>query len=154
MLGLDAVADPGIENLCAIFMSAARAASLGQAESAIEGLTRLQQTIVYWVSEIAAPRLTDPAQILALIEKVRALLRDALKTPDTPVLPLRRKFMEMNSLLDKSIPPDFHVAVLDLESRSVGYFNALADKLEGTQDLQQGMDRALEKLADALRSLK
>lgn len=154
VLGLDTVADPGMENLCAIFLSAARAAALGQVESSAEGMTRLRQTADYWISEVSAPRLSDPVQILAHIEKIRTLLRDALKTADAPILPLRRKFMEMNSLLDKSVPPDFHVAILDLESRSVGLFNALADKLESAKDLQQDMDHALEKLAVAVRSIK
>jgi len=154
VLGLDTVADPGMENLCSIFLSAAFNASKGRGDSAHEGFTRLNQTAVYWISEIGVQKLTEPAQIQALIENARKVLREALENTNKPVLLTRRKFTEMNALLDKSVPADFHVAVLDIESRAVNFLNALADKQDNAKDLHAEVDRALDRFASALRSIK
>ena len=154
VLNLDLIADTGMENLCGIFLSAARCAALGQPEAAAEGVTRLRQTAEYWTAEISSPKLTDPAQIVALLESARKVLRDALANPDAPVLPARRKFVEMNALLDKSAPPDFHPSILDVESRAAAFFNALADQQPAAKDLHAELDRALEKLGTGLRAIK
>jgi hypothetical protein len=154
VLNLDLIADTGMENLCSIFLSAARCAAGGQPGPAVEGLTRLRQTAEYWTGEIASPKLTDPLQMVALIENARKLLREALANPDAPVLPARRKFVEMNALLDKSVPEDFHPSVLEIGSRSVAYFNALADKQAGAKELHAELDKALERISAALRTLK
>jgi hypothetical protein len=154
VLNLDLIADTGIENLCEIFLSAARCAAGGQPGPAVEGLTRLRQTAEYWMGEIASPKLTDPVQMVALIERARKLIREALDNSDAPVLPARRKFVEMNALLDKSVPEDFHPLVLEVGSRSLAYFNALADKQASAKDLHAELDKALEKISSALRALK
>ena len=154
ILNLDLIADSGMENLCGILLSAARFAAQGQGDVAVEGLTRLRQTAEYSASEIASPRLSDPGQIVLLIDQARALLREALGHPDAPVLPARRKFVEMNSLLDKSLPEDFHPLILEIGTRGVAFFNALADKEAGAKELQAELDRSLEKLATPLRRIK
>jgi len=154
VLYLDSVADSGLENLGGILMSAAKLASVGKYNDAREGLTRLRQTVEYLVDEIAAPRLVEPAQILQLIESARKLLKDAVGRPDDPVLPARRKFVEMNALLQKSLPEDFQAAILEIGTRSVAFFTALADKQPEAKELQKELDQTLEKLSAELRRPK
>src|SRR5262249_51326997 len=62
LLRLDVIADTGFENMADIFLSAARIASRGQRETALEGLTRLRQTAEFWLGDIAPPPPTRPPQ--------------------------------------------------------------------------------------------
>jgi hypothetical protein len=154
VLNLDQIADAGLENLGNILLSAAKHASVGEAETAREGLTRLRQTTDYLIDEIASPRLVEPAQILALIESARKLLKDALGRPDDPVLPTRRKFVEMNALLQKSLPEDVQSTVLEIGTRAVSFFNALADKQPDVKELHKELEETFERLLAALRRPK
>ncbi|HVE38767.1 MAG TPA: hypothetical protein VNM14_02695 [Planctomycetota bacterium] len=154
VLNLDQVADGGLENLGGILISAAKHATLGEAETAREGLTRLRQTIDYLVDEIASPKLTEPGQILALIESARKLVKDALARPDDPVLPARRKFVEMNALLQKSLPEDVQANVLEIGTRAVSFFTALADKQANAKELHKELDETFDRLLAALRNRK
>src|SRR5439155_9022493 len=107
VLNLDLVATSGLENLTGILNSAARIAAAGRTDDALEGLTRLHQTAEYWASEVASPKLTEAPKIVELIDAARKLITDALSRPNDPVLPTRRKFVEMNSVLQRSLPEDF-----------------------------------------------
>src|SRR6185295_10297183 len=118
------------------------------------GLTRLRQTVEYLIDEVAAPKLTEPAEILQLIASARKLLKDALDRPDDPVLPVRRKFVEMNALLRKSLPEDFQGAVLDIGARSTDFFTALSDKQPSAKKLHAEVEQAFEKLLASLRRPK
>ena len=154
VLNLDQVADSGLEQLGGTLISAAKHASIGEADVAREGLTRLRQTIDYLIDEIATPKLTEPSQILALIASARQLLRDALGRPNDPVLPARRKFVEMNALLQKSLPEEVQAMVIEISAGSVRFFNALADKQADAKELQKELDATFEKLLAALRRPK
>jgi len=154
VLNLDQVADGGLEQLGGILISAAKHAASGEGEVAREGLTRLRQTTDFLIDEIASPKLTEPAQILALIESARQLLKDALSHPDDPVLPARRKFVEMNALLQKSLPEDVQATVLEIGTRSVSFFTALADKQANAKELHKELDESFDRLIAALRRPK
>jgi hypothetical protein len=154
VLRLDNVADAGLEDLTAILISAARHAAAGKTDDAFEGIARLRQTAQFWIEEIASPKLTEPSQILELIESARALLKDALGRPDDQLLPARRKFVEMSALLQKSLPQDYQAALLDIGASAVTYFTAIADKQPGAKDLQKELDQQLEKLIASLRRPK
>jgi hypothetical protein len=154
VLDLDQIADGGLEQLGGTLISAAKHASIGEAEVGREGLTRLRQTIDYLIDEIASPKLIEPAQILALIESARQLLRDALGRPNDPVLPARRKFVEMNALLQKSLPEEVQAMVLEISAGSVRFFNALSDKQADAKELQKELDASFEKLIATLRRAK
>jgi hypothetical protein len=154
VLNLDTIADAGLENLTGILISAAKYASIGKTDDALEGITRLRQTADYWVDEIASPKLTEPEQIFQLIESARKLLKEALSRPDDPVLPLRRKFVEMNALLQKSLPEEVQATVLEISTRSVPFFTALADKKPNAKELLKELDETFEKLIASLRRPK
>jgi hypothetical protein len=154
VLNLDQVADGGLENLGGILISAAKHAAAGEGDVAREGLTRLRQTVDYLVDEIATPKLTEPGQILALIDSARKLLKDALAKPNDPVLPARRKFVEMNALLQKSLPEEVQSTVLEIGTRAVSFFNALADKQADVKELHKELDDTFERLLAALRRPK
>jgi hypothetical protein len=154
ILNLDTVADGGLENLTGILLSAAKLASVGRIADTKEGLTRLRQTCEYLIDEVASPKLTEPGQILQLIDSARKLLKDALDKPDDPVLPLRRKFVEMNALLQKSLPEEIQPAVLDIGARSTAFFAALSDKQPNAKQLHAEVDQAFEKLLASLRRPK
>lgn len=154
VLGLDLIANSGLENLTGILNSAARTAAAGQGVVALEGLTRLRQTAEYWMGEINTPRLHSPVEIVQLIDAARKLIGDALRRPDGPVLPLRRKFVEMNAVLQKSLPEDFQPLVLEIGTRAAAFFNAVSDKEPNAKDLHAELDKTLEKLAAPLRPVK
>jgi len=154
ILNLDTVADSGLENLTGILISSAKFATVGRNGDVREGLTRLRQTVEYLIDEVAAPKLTEPAEILQLIASARKLLKDALDRPDDPVLPVRRKFVEMNALLRKSLPEDFQGAVLDIGARSTDFFTALSDKQPSAKKLHAEVEQAFEKLLASLRRPK
>jgi hypothetical protein len=154
VLNLDQIADGGLENLGGILISSAKHAAAGEGEVAREGLTRLRQTIEYLVDEIASPKLTEPGQIFALIESARKLLKDALSHPDDPVLPARRKFVEMSALLQKSLPEEVQSALLEISGRSATFFSALSDKQPNAKELQKELDETFEKLIATLRRPK
>lgn len=151
VLKLDLIADSGLETLCGILNSAARYAAAGHAEDALEGLTRLRQTATYWEAEIVSPKLTSPQDLLQLVESARKLIAETLAHPDLPVLPARRKFVEMNALLQKSLPEDFQATVLEIGTCSTSFFNAVADKDARAKELHEQLDRMLEKLAAKFR---
>jgi hypothetical protein len=154
ILNLDLIADSGLENLAGILNSAARYAAAGQWGVALEGLTRLRQTGEYWIGEINSPKLTDPRDYLNLIESARKLIRETLGNPDAPALPARRKFVEMNALLQKSLPEEFQPAVLEIGTRSAAFFNAVSDNDAQMKELHAELDKMLEKLAAPFRPPK
>jgi hypothetical protein len=154
VLRLESVADVGLEDLSGILLGSARCAAGGDRNTCLEGLTRLNQTAEKWISDIAGPKLTDPGQMAALVDEGRALLRSVADHPDEPVLPSRRKFLEMTELLDKSVPGDFHETVLDIGSRAAAFFIAAADKSAEVKTLHADLDAALQRFADTLRNLK
>lgn len=154
VLNLDLVATSGMENLSGILISAAKHAAAGLGQDALEGLSRLRQTAEYWTSEIASPRLNTPRELVGAIESARDLIREALGNPDKPVLPSRRRFVEMNSVLQRSLPEDFQPAILEIGTRSIEFFNALADKEPAAKEIHAQLDRLLQKLADSLRPPK
>jgi hypothetical protein len=154
ILSLDLIADSGLENLSGILNSAARYAAAGKAGDALEGLTRLRQTGEYWIGEINSPKLTDPRDYLKVIESARKLIQETLSNPDAPALPARRKFVEMNALLQKSLPEEFQPAVLEIGTRSVAFFNAVSDKDAQMKDLHGELDKLLDRLAAPFRPPK
>jgi hypothetical protein len=154
VLSLDTIADNGIEDLSGILLGSARCAAGGEPATCIEGLTRLNQTAEKWIADIASPRLTSYKEMAALIDEGRTLLRKSLDNPDQPVLPARRKFLEMTEILDKSVPEAFHEAVLGASSRASAFFIAVADKTPDVKTLHADLDDLLQRLADTLRSIK
>jgi hypothetical protein len=154
ILRLASIADNGFEELAATLLSAARCGAAGQPGLCHEGLTRLNQTAEKWISDISSPRLTDFAQMAALVDECRALLRKVAESPDQPLLPSRRKFLEMTELLDKSVPGDFHEGVLGISDRASTFFGAAADKSPDLQKAHQDLDGFLQRFANTLRNLK
>ena len=154
VLNLDQIADSGLEQLGGTLLSAAKHASIGEAEIAREGLTRLRQSVDYYADDIASPKLVEPAQILALIDSARKLLKDSLDHPNDPVQPARRKFVEMTALLQKSLPEEVQSMVLEISTRGVVFFASLADKQPEAKDLQKELDENFDKLIAALKRPK
>lgn len=154
VLGLDLIADSGLENLTGILVSAARHAAGGVPADALEGLTRLRQTAEYLLGEVNSARLTTPAQILRTIESARGILKDSVSQPDVSVLFMRRRFVESNALLQKSLPGELQPMVLEIGAGAAAFFNALADKDPQAKDLYAEVDKILQKLAATLRPIK
>jgi hypothetical protein len=154
ILGLDLIADSGMENLAGILNSAARYAAAGKSADALEGLTRLRQTAEYWIGEINSPKITDPREIVRVIESARTLIQETLSKPDVPALPARRRFVEMNALLQKSLSEDFQPVVLEIGTRSAAFFNAVSDKDAQMKEFHAELDKLLDKLAAPFRPLK
>jgi len=154
VLRLGFIADNGFEELGATLLSAARCGAAGQRALCLEGLTRLNQTAEKWISDIASPRLTDFAQMAALVEEGRALLLKVTENPDKPILPSRRKFLEMTELLDKSVPETFHDVILGISDRASTFFAAAADKSPDLKTAYQDLDGLLRRFADTLRNVK
>jgi hypothetical protein len=153
VLGLDSIADAGLEHLINILNSAARHAAAGLANDAVEGLTRYRQTCEYWLGEITSPRLNTPAQLVHMIEAARGVIRDAISQSDPSVLFLRKQFVGMNATLQKSLPEELQPQVLEIGTRGAAFFNALADKEPNVKELGAELDKALEKLAVPIRAL-
>jgi len=151
VLGLDLIATSGLERLTGILNSAARYAAAGKSDDALEGLTRLRQTGEYWVGEIASPRVTNPRDIVKLIESARKLLADALAAADANPLPARRKFLEINSILQKSLPEDFQPLILEAGTQAADFFRALSDKEPNVRELHAKLDQTLERMAAPLK---
>jgi hypothetical protein len=147
VLHLDGIATSGLEGLAGTLNASAKCASAGLLEEAREGLTRLRQTGEYWIDDISAPRLTSPQELLKHIESARKLLKDALANPDGNPLPARRKFLEMNALLQKSLPEDYQPIVLEIGTLAADFFTALADKEPSARELHGKLDKSLEKIA-------
>ena len=154
ILRLDLLANSGFEELVGILMASARCFVLSQRENTLEGLTRLRQQCEYLIGEIGTPRLTDPSKMAASVEECRAIARKLLNSPDAPVLPARRKFLELIAILDKSIPADFHEVTLGITSRATAFFNAVSDKSPDTKKLHADLDGLLERFAGSLSGLK
>jgi hypothetical protein len=154
ILRLGSIADDGLEDLEKILLSAARCAAAGKHALCLEGLTRLNQTAEKWIGDISSPRLTDMTQIIALIEEGRALLLKVAESPDQPVLPTRRKFLEMIGLLDRSVPDTFHEVVLGINDRASTFFAAAADKSTDLKTAHQDLDGLLRRFAETLRNFK
>lgn len=154
VLRLSFIADNGLEDLTSTLLSAAHCGAAGQRGLCLEGLTRLNQTAEKWISDISSPRLTDFAQMAALVDEGRALLRKVAETPDKPVLPSRRKFLEMTELLDKSVPETFHDVILGISDRASTFFAAASDKSPDLKTAHQDLDGLLRRFADTLRNLK
>ena len=150
VLRLDGIATSGMEGLAGTLAASARCAAGGRFEEAHEGLTRLRQTGEYWTSEISSPKLTDPRDVFKLIESARKLLSETLANTDAPPLPARRKFVEMNALLQKSLPEDFQPLILEVGTLAADFFRALSDKEPNLRELHAKLDKALEKLVAAL----
>lgn len=154
VLKLDLIADSGLENLTGILNSAARHAAGGQSVDALEGLTRLRQNAEYLTGEVNSTRLTTPSQMLLMVESARGVIKDAISQSDPAVLFMRRRFVESNLILQKSVPEELQPILLDIGSRAAAFFNALADKESNVKELYAELDKALEKLAGTLRTLK
>ena len=153
-LNIDHPATTGLENLSGILNSAARYAAAGRGKEALEGVTVLRQTATYLIGEMNAPKLTTAGQVVDLIDAAKKLIQEAMGKPDQPVLPARRKFVEMNALLQKSMPEDLQGAVLEIGSRASAFFNALADKEPNVKELHAELEKSLEKIASPLRPPK
>ncbi|MBI3857524.1 MAG: hypothetical protein HY293_17730 [Planctomycetes bacterium] len=154
ILALDLSATSGMENLSGILNSAAKYAAAGKGKDAREGITVLRQTAEYWVGEMNTPKLTSAAQVVEAIDAAVKMLREALAQPDQPVLPVRRKFLAMNALLQKSLPEDLQPLVLEISTRSSAFFNAFSDKEPSAKELHARLIDSLEKLAAPMRPLK
>ena len=150
-LSIDHPATTGLENLCGILNSAAKYAAAGRGKEALEGVTVLRQTAQYLIGEMNSPKLTTAGQVVDLVDAAKKLLRDALSKPDQPVLPSRRKFLEMNALLQKSMPEEVQVIILDIGKGGAAFFNALADKEPNAQQILAELEKNLEKIAGPLR---
>lgn len=154
LLNIDHPATTGLENLCGILNSAARYAAGGRGKEALEGVTVLRQTAEYLIGEMNSPKLTSAGQVIDLVDAAKKLIGDAMARPDQPVLPVRRKFLEMNALLQKSMPEDVQPVILEVGRISAAFFSALSDKDPGAKELHAELDRTLEKIAAPLRPLK
>ena len=154
ILRLDLMAENCMENLTSILTASARCFVLGQRQETIEGLTRLRQTCEYWIGEISTPRLSDFSKMIVSVEECRSIARKLLDSPDDPVLPARRRFLEVTALLDKSIPADYHEVMLGIASRAASFFNAVSDKSPDIRKLHADLDGLLERFASTLSSHK
>lgn len=154
VLKIDHPATTGLENLAGILTSAAKYAAAGRGKEALEGITVLRQTAEYLIGEMTSPKLTTAAEVLELLDAARKLLQEAAAKPDQPVLPARRKFLEMNALLQKSLPEDMQPMAIEIGSVAARFFSALADQETNVKELLAEMEKTLEKLAGPLRSLK
>lgn len=153
MLKLDLIADNGFENLTGILLAAARCAATNQREACLEGLTRLRQTAQQWTAQISAPKLTEFEHMARLVEEARLVIAQLPEHP-SELVQSRRKFTEMTAMLDKSVPPDFHEAVLDITGRATSFFNAMADKDPELKKIHAELDARMKRLATTLRDLK
>jgi hypothetical protein len=90
----------------------------------------------------------------ALVEEGRALLLKVTENPDKPLLPSRRKFLEMTELLDKSVPENFHEVILGISDRASTFFAAAADKSPDLKTAHQDLDGLLRRFAETLRNFK
>lgn len=152
ILGIDVIADSGFEELGNILNSCGRCFVLNQRENMIEGLTRLRQTGEYWIGEIINPRISDYGQMAALLEECRKILRKLLENPDEPLKPARSRYLEITSLLGRSVSPTYHEVILGVTSRGAAYFNAVADKSPDVKALHADLDGLLERFAGTLRN--
>ncbi|HLY73823.1 MAG TPA: hypothetical protein VKU80_06855 [Planctomycetota bacterium] len=154
ILHLDLVADSSTEDLSGILTSSARCFVLNQRENTLEGLTRLRQSCEYWIGEISTPRLEDIGKMIANIEECRAIARKLVDSPGEPVLPARRRFLEITALLDRSVPAEFHDLILGITTRAAAFFNAVSDKSPDTKQQQAELDGSLQRFAGTLRNHK
>lgn len=154
ILRLDLMADTAIEDLTGILMSSARCFVLGQRENMVEGLTRLRQGCEYWIGEIGNARILDVGKLADSVEECRSIAKKLIANAAEPVLPARRRFLELVAELDKSAPPDFHDLLLAVTDRATAFFTAVSDKAPEAPKLQEELDRLLARLAETLRSLK
>lgn len=153
-LTIDHPASTGLENLSGILNSAARYAAAGRGKEALEGVTVLRQTAQYLIGEMNAPKLTSAGQVLDVVDAAKKLIREVLSKPDQPVLPARRKFLEMNQLLQKSLPEEVQPVILEIGNAAAAFFNAAADKEPNVKELHAELEKALEKIAAPLRPPK
>ena len=151
ILRLDLMTDAMMENLSGILVSCARCFVLNQRENALEGLTRIRQTCEYWIGEVGSPGLQDFGKMADCAEECRTIARRLLENPDEPVLPVRRRFLELTALLDKSVPVDFHEVVLEIADRATAFFTAVSDKTPESKQIHAALDARLARLAASLR---
>jgi len=153
-LNIDHPASSGLENLSGILNSAAKYAAAGRGKEALEGITVLRQTTQYLIDEMMSPRLRTPGQILELLEAARKLVQEAVSRPDQPVLPTRRKFLEMNALLQKSLPEELQSHALEIGKAGAALFTAMSDKEPNVKDLHAELEKTIERIAAPLRALR
>ena len=153
-LNIDHAATTGLENLAGILNSAARYAAAGRDKEALEGVTVLRQTATYLIGEMNAPKLTSAGQVVDVVDAAKKLIKDVLANPDPPLLPRRRKFLEMNQLLQKSLPEDVQPVILEIGKASSAFFHAVEDKDPNAKELHAELEKALEKIAAPLRPPK
>jgi hypothetical protein len=151
ILRLDLLADSGMEDLTGIVLSCGRCFVLDQRDKAVEGLTRLRQSCEYWIGEIQHPKLQDVGRMTESLEECRSIARKVLEKPDEPVLPARRRFLELMGILDKSVAADYHEAILGISDRAVAFFSAASDKSPDARKLHAELDGLLERFAATLR---
>ena len=101
-----------------------------------------------------SPRLRTPGQILELLEAARKLVQEAVSRPDQPVLPTRRKFLEMNALLQKSLPEELQSHALEIGKAGASLFTAMSDKEPNVKDLHAELEKSIERIAAPLRALR
>ena len=154
VLAIDHPATSGLENLAGILNSAAKYAAAGRGKEALEGVTVLRQTAQYLIGEMNTPKLHTPGQIVELLEAARKVVQEAVSRPDQPVLPARRKFLEMNALLQKSLPEDLQPHVLEIGKAGAALFSALSDKEPNVKELHAELEKVIERIAALLRPLK
>ena len=153
-LSIDHPATTGLENLSGILNSAARYAAAGRDKEALEGVTVLRQTAQYLIGEMNVPKLTSAGQVVDVVDAAKKLIRDVMANPDGPLLPRRRKFLEMNQLLQKSLPEDVQPTILEIGKASSAFFHAVEDKDPNVKELHADLEKALEKIAAPLRPPK
>ena len=77
-----------------------------------------------------------------------------MSRPDQPVLQARRKFLEMNALLQKSLPENLQPLVLEIGKAGAALFSALSDKEPNVKELHAELEKVIERIAAPLRPLK
>jgi len=60
----------------------------------------------------------------------------------------------MNALLQKSLPEEVQSTVLEISSKAVSFFTALADQQSDAKELHKELDETFERLLAALRKPK
>lgn len=152
ILNLDLVAHTAMEDLSATLISAARCFVRDQPDVMAEGLTRLRQSCEYWIGEVGRAKVQDVAKLAESVEECRSIARKLLESPDDPVLPARRRFLELIGTLDKSAPVVYHDIILTITDRAASFFTAAADKSPDAKALHAELDSLLNRFAGTLRT--
>ena len=88
--------------------------------------------------------------MLKVIDSARKLAAESLAKADVDPLPAQRKFVEMNALLQKSLPEELQPQVLEIGTAATEFFRAVSDKEPTARELHAKLDKTLEKLAGSL----